>query len=117
MRRTVNQLSARSGCALALLTMPLVYTALAEEARISVPFKAQTSLGLQTFQEAITSVGFHCPVVQMVTTEIDHARGVGLAKYIHRVYCRELGSLDVNPNLTYRVEQVDAERRFSIRPW
>jgi hypothetical protein len=113
----VYQLTARSGCVLALLIMPLVYTALAEEARISAPSNARTSLGLQTFQEAITSVGFHCPVVQMVTTEIDNARGVGLPEYIHRVYCRELGSLDVNPNLTYRVQQVDAERRFSIRPW
>jgi hypothetical protein len=97
--------------------MSLVHTALAEEARISAPSNARTSLGLQTLQEAITSVGFHCPVVQMVTTEIDNARGVGLPKYIHRVYCRELGSLDVNPNLTYRVKQMDAERRFSIRPW
>ena len=113
----MNQLSARSGCALALLIMPLVYTALAEEARISAPFKAQTSLGLQTFQEAITSVGFHCPVVQLVTTDIDNTRGVGVPKFIHKVHCRELGTLDVNPNLTYRVEQVDAERRFSIKPW
>ena len=97
--------------------MPLFYTALAQEERVSAPSNPRTSLGLQTFQEAITSVGFHCPVVQMVATEIDNVRGAGLPKYIHRVYCRELGSLDVNPNLTYRVEQVDAERRFSIRRW
>ena len=111
------QLSAPSCCALVWLIMPLVYTALAEEARISAPFNARTSLGLQTFQEAITSVGFHCPVVQTVTTEIENVRGAGLPKFLHRVQCRELGSLDVNPNLTYRVQQLDAERRFSIRPW
>jgi hypothetical protein len=113
----VKQRSARSVCALALLMMPFADAALAQEARISAPFKTQTSLGLQTFQEAIASVGFHCPVVQLVTTEIDKARGAGLPQFIYKVHCRELGSLDVNPTLIYRVEQVDAERRFSIRRW
>ena len=113
----MHQRYARSGCALAFLMMPPAYTALAQETRISPPFDARASLGLQTFQETITAVGFHCPVVQMVNTEIDSGRGGGLPKFIHKVHCRELGILDVDPKLTYRVQQLETERRFSISRW
>ena len=104
--------------ALVLLIALLTCDAPAQDSRISAPLSARrTELGLQTFQQAITSVGFHCPVVQRVTTEIDNVRGDGPTKFVYRVQCRELGSLDADPNLTYRVQQLDAERRFSIRLW
>ena len=102
--------------ALVLLIALLTCDAPAQESRISAPLSAR-ELGLQTFQQAITSVGFHCPVVQIVATEIDNVRGDGPTKFVYRVQCRELGSLDADPNLTYRVQQLDAERRFSIRLW
>jgi hypothetical protein len=89
--------------------------AAAENGRASAPFDAKASVGLKTLQEAIASAGFHCPVAQTVTTALENARGEGLPRFVYKVSCRELGALDVDPNLTYRLQLQDRERRFNVR--
>jgi hypothetical protein len=89
--------------------------ALGQEARMSAPFNPRAPLGLPTFQDAITSAGFHCPVVETVRTDLlSDARS---SKFVHRVQCRDLGSLVADPKLTYHVQQAGSEPRFEVRRW
>jgi hypothetical protein len=104
-----------STCAVAMTIATQAVPAATEEERTSAPFDPKAPLGLQTLQKAITSAGFHCPVAQRVTTALEDHRGRGLPRFVHTVFCRELGVLDVDRNLTYRVQQQDSEPRFHVR--
>ena len=86
-----------------------------EDGRTSAPFDTTSPVGLQTFHQAITSAGFHCPVAQTVGTVLEDPRGQGLPTFVHTVVCRELGAFDVDRRLTYRLQQQDRERRFHVR--
>ncbi len=72
-------------------------------------------LGLQTFQRAITSAGFPCPIVQVVHTELERAQGN--PEFAYRVECRAEGALEVNPKLTYRGHREKGTGQLVVRPW
>ena len=104
-----------SAPALGLVIAAATLAFAAEDERTSAPFEPKAPLGLQTLQQAITSAGFHCPVAQRVSTALEDVRGRGLPKFVHTVSCRDLGALDVDRSLTYRVQQAEGEQRFLVR--